>query len=411
MVKLTRTTTPIALAPNTGVKRSAVAPVTCTASTSSHSSDHDDNDYVMDHRFCESLVSRTERKVQAFLAQSQWLRTHSCLDQIPRFDSTEFVLGKVIAEGGFSNIHEILSFRSATNPQETDPSQDNKFVVKHLKPDLALDPHGLKSAAKDICNEMHVLSALDHKHIVQIKGISSGGVNGFLSTGRADGFFLILPRLEQTLIHRIPHWRHKAMKQEGTLSLSKLGKSQSAWKLFQERIQTAQQLASALAYLHQHRILHRDIKPGNIAFDNEGCLKLIDFGLAMELPKSDDPNDTFELGNAGTVRYQAPEVIAKKPYNEKSESFSFAIVLWEMMALQKPYECLSCDEVKESVAQIGLRPAIHKSWPKALATLLRKCWSSRMTHRPSMPEIEVALEVLVHADYRKKTSVFAMFGF
>lgn len=405
MVKLTRTSAALPLHHG---KTHAVSPTTCTACTHSQSSEHGD-DYILDHDFAESLVSRTERKVQAFLSQSHWIRHNSCLDKIPRFGYEDFVIGKVIAEGGFSNIEEIKSFKE-TSPKESDSSTEQRYVVKHLKPNLARNPQGLKSAARDICSEMHVLSALDHKHIVQIKGISTGGVNGFLSTGRADGFFLILPRLECSLIHRISDWKRRAVKQNGTLSLSKLSKSKSAQKLFKERIQTAQELASALSYLHQHRILHRDIKPGNIAFDNEGCLKLIDFGLALELPKSDDPNATFDLGNAGTIRYQAPEVLAKQPYNVKSESFSFAIVLWEMIALEKPYELLDCDQVKVSVSKDGLRPAIHKSWPKALCNLLKQGWSSRTTCRPSLEEMEVTLDIIANTDYTKKSSPLSMFG-
>ena len=317
-------------------------------------------------------------------------------------------MGNVIAEGGFSNIHEIKSFKQ-NHMWSLDSNK--RYVVKHLKPSLTLNPHALRSAATDICNEMHVLSSLDHKHIVRIEGVSSGGVTSFMATGRADGFFLILPRLEQSLIHRISHWRQRCIKTtQSSFSLSKLGKCESTLQLFKERIQVAQQLASALSYLHQHRILHRDIKPGNVAFDNEGCLKLIDFGLAVELPKNDDPNATFDLGNAGTIRYQAPEVMKKQPYNHKSETFSLSIVLWEIMSLVKPYECLSCKEVKESVSQIGMRPSLHRSWPKALKSLLKKGWSKRMSNRPSMEEMEAALDQIVNADYTKKSSALAMFG-
>lgn len=259
---LTRTAAPIVL--TSRAKRSVTAPASFTASASSNSDSGCDeyHNYVMAQSIANHLVSRTEKKIQAFLDQSQWVRNNSCLSQLPCFGSEDLVIGRVVAEGGFSHIHEIKSFNIEAGLLETDPAtctpitEQQRYVVKHLKPELALNPRRLRSAARDICNEMHVLSALNHRHIVQISGLSSEGVAGFASTGRADGFFLVLPRLEQSLIQRISEWR-RGLKYMGSLSLEKIGKCEATRKLFQERVLTARQLASALTYLHERRILHR----------------------------------------------------------------------------------------------------------------------------------------------------------
>jgi Protein kinase domain len=73
---------------------------------------------------------------------------------------------------------------------------------------------------------------------------------------------------------------------------------------FAPRIQTAVEIASAVAYCHRHRILYRDLKPANIGYSfEEDRIKIFDFGLAIELPASNDPNKTFKLpGNTGTAR-------------------------------------------------------------------------------------------------------------
>ena len=405
----------------------------CSGDDDAHRSD--DEVFVMAQDVAASLVSRTERKVQAFLDQSQWVRKNSKLADIPRLEASDFTMSKVIAEGGFSNIHEITSFHyknggcpltlgtqqqepqddevneedpaatssSMTTTRTIDTTNNKRYVVKHLKVELALNPHKLKCAAKDICNEIHVLSALDHPHIVQVQGLSSAGISGVAETCRADSFFLILERLDQTLLHKISQWRQEGIRKQA-LSLNNLGSCQATLSLFRERIHVAQQLASALRYLHDRRILHRDIKPGNVGFDASGSLKLFDFGLAVELPPSEDPNATFDLGNAGTARYQAPEVIKKQPYNAASESYSFSMLLWEICALTKVFECLSGAEVKESVALIGFRPSISRSWPKALKALLQAGWSKKLSRRPTMADMEVALEKIAETDYRKQTS-------
>lgn len=406
-MRLTRTT-PIATLGKgvaAGVKLSQTAPETLSCHTNfSSSSDVEDEQYVMSRDVADSLVSRTEKRVKDFLTRSQWVNEHSRLAEIPRFDTSDLLIGKKVGEGGFSNIHKV------TLPLEesSDPTHGKRYVIKHLKPQLALSPSKLRSAAKDICNEIYVLSALDHPHIVEVNGLSSAGISGFAQTCRADSFFLVMERLDLCLLHKISQWRQRGIRKQA-LGLDKLGQSEATLLLFRERIRAAQQVASALVYLHQHRILHRDIKPGNIAFDGNGDVKLIDFGLAVELPSSEDPNATFELGNAGTIRYQAPEVVQKQPYNLKAETFSLAIVLWEIMSLTKPYEHLSCEEVKESVTQIGCRPKVPRTWPRAVCLLMKKGWSKRMNNRPSMAEMEASLKGIGEEDYSKKS--FPFFGF
>lgn len=409
-MRLTRTT-PIATlgkGVGAGVKLSDTAPETLPCHTTCCSSSSDaqqDEQYVMSRDVADSLVSRTEKRVKDFLTRSQWVNQHSRLAEIPRFDTADLLVGKKVGEGGFSNIHEVILPSNYKNPTN---NSNKRYVLKHLKPQLALSPSKLRSAAKDICNEIHVLSALDHPHIVEVQGLSSAGISGFAKTCRADSFFLVMERLDSSLLHKISQWRQRGIRKQA-LGLDQLGKSEATLKLFRERIRVAQQLASALVYLHQRRILHRDIKPGNIAFDANGDVKVIDFGLAVELPPSDDPNATFFLGNAGTIRYQAPEVIQKQPYNLKAETFSLSIVLWEIISLTKPYEHLSCEEVKESVTQIGCRPKTSRTWPKAVRSLLKKGWSKRTNARPSMMEMEASLKEIANEDYGKRT--FPFFGF
>ena len=71
-------------------------------------------------------------------------------------------------------------------------------------------------------------------------------------------------------------------------------------------------------------------------------------------------------------RYMAVEVIRKDPYNLKADVFSFSILLWEIMALTKPYNGVLGPQVKESVSLYGERPTISRSWPVGIRKLLRR---------------------------------------
>lgn len=125
-------------------------------------------------------------------------------------------------------------------------------------------------------------------------------------------------------------------------------------------------------------------------------MKIFDFGLAVELPPSNDPNQVYPLpGNTGTARYMAPEVIRSEPYNTKCDVFSFSVLLWEIMALVKPFEKLPGKEVKEQVAVFCERPSIPRTWPAPLRNILRRGWSDLLEVRPNMEEMHDVLTDLM----------------
>ncbi|KAL3903845.1 MAG: hypothetical protein SGILL_010291, partial [Bacillariaceae sp.] len=314
---------------------------------------------------------------------------HCTLYQLPRFERDDFVLGDLIAFGGFSNVYEIENFKVDSELTEEPENKQKRYVIKHLNPKLAYNPKKLVVGAKDLVMEAHFLSALDHKNIIALRAWSAAGIAGFAAVGRADGFFLVLDRLDITLAKRISHWREDD-KQRKTLIK---GRSSEKSKLLNLRLKTAIDIASAVTYLHERRILFRDLKPANVGFSSDDTLKIFDFGLAVEIPYHEDPETTFKLaGNTGTSRYMAVEVIRKEPYNLKADVFSFSILLWEIMALSKPYDGLLGHQVKESVSIFGERPSVPRSWPVAIRRILRRGWSESISNRPTMDEMTKTIQ-------------------
>ena len=89
----------------------------------------------------------------------------------------------------------------------------------------------------------------------------------------------------------------------------------------------------ALEYLHHRHIIYRDLKPENVMIDDQGALKVVDFGTAKQLKKK--PYKTFTI--IGTPHYQAPEVLKNKGYSFEADLWSLGVMLFEFMCGYCPF--------------------------------------------------------------------------
>jgi len=147
--------------------------------------------------------------------------------------------------------------------------------------------------------------------------------------------------------------------------------------------------------------MHRDLKPANIGFSPDNELKLFDFGFAVVLePSSRLPNGRYNLEKGkGTCRYMAPEVAKLQPYNELADVYSFGIVLWEVLALEKPYQTFTIEEWAKKVIVDGARPKLNETWPDEIQRLLAYCWSEDLNKRPTFDVVIDVLEDLVNIEH------------
>jgi serine/threonine protein kinase len=213
-----------------------------------------------------------------------------------------------------------------------------------------------------------------------LHGICSAGPSGFGRVERA-GFFLVIDRLYDTLDRRIDVW--KEVKKRKTV---KLDKNQKVLKgLFIQRLLVGQDIASALRHLHKLQVIFRDLKPDNVGFDFEGRVKLFDFGLAKELDymQKQDSGLYNMSGGTGSRRFMAPEVALSEPYHLSADMYSFSILLWELLTLDKAFARMSVDEHKERVVKSNERPELDPEWSDSLTVLLESCWKRSPFQRPT----------------------------
>jgi len=144
-------------------------------------------------------------------------------------------------------------------------------------------------------------------------------------------------------------------------------------------------------------LLHRvDLKPNNIGFIGN-TVQIFDFGLSRELPALDTAIPFAMSGKVGTLRYMAPEVARHKNYNVSADIYSFAMVSYELLSLEKPYDGWTRDMHAELVCGRGLRPdttnTMHPVSPE-MRLMLEQAWSSNPSSRGTMSHIGSNLQYL-----------------
>jgi len=281
-------------------------------------------------------------------------------------------VGKVLGSGAFSQVTSVVCKDGKT------------YACKHLKQDLMHRPEEFRLAASELACEAHMLASFDHPNILKVRGWSLNGIASF-EDGCHDSFFLLLDILDETLEGRVDWWRRN-----GILSMNDSS-------LYLQKLHIMSEIASAMSYLHERGIVFRDLKPNNIGFLGNK-VQLFDFGLSRELPHL-DTSIPFEMsGKVGTLRYMANEVAMNQPYNVSADVFSFAMVAYEMLSLQKPYEGWTRAMHTSLVCEGGLRPDTMNCIdpiPLEMNLLLQLAWHGDATKRPTMEQIRIQLELFM----------------
>lgn len=348
---------------------------------------------------------------------------------IPKFATQEVVVGELLGSGGYNLIFALdaISLRDEGEKRENDgpvvihsrrstpadneqlqrlafatmvnhgkQSSDHQYVVKFLEPNL--HEKRLRGGALDLVKEAKMLSNLQHDNIIALRGLAEERGAGFAEG--TTGYFLILDRLDETLLQRINRWklahsfnplRHIFKKKR----MSAVG--DDAKTGFWERFNVLVELASPLVYLHSLDVCFRDNKPENIGFSRQdGTLKLFDFGLAKELnkcPRVTPTSTLYHVGSfGGTHPYLAPEVAMAHPYGLSADTYSFAIIGYEVLTMREPFGDLMEHEYEHKVVQGDRRPKFPKNWSPELKELLSQCWDVNPEARPPMEQVYARLQ-------------------
>src|SRR5262249_42422329 len=153
----------------------------------------------------------------------------------------------------------------------------------------------------------------------------------------------------------------------------------------------ADQLCQALEHAHACRVIHRDLKPGNVWLTADGAVQLGDFGLAVAVDRS---RLTTEGMMVGTVAYMPPEQALGRDVDVRSDLYALGAVLYEMVTGRPPF---LGDDAVAIISQHINTPPVAPSWhnpevPRALEALILRLLAKAPEDRPeSAAAVRVAL--------------------
>ena len=181
-----------------------------------------------------------------------------------------------------------------------DPTIGRTVALKTMR----LDVHGLETEdmLRRFKNEARAAGVLNHPNIVTI-----------YDAGEQDGiFYIAMEYIEGVTLHAL-------LAEKRVLTA-------------EEVIELSRHICKGLDYAHANGIVHRDIKPANIMITPNGMVKIMDFGIAKA---GGGVTNTGQV--LGTPNYMSPEQVKGKTLDGRSDLFSFAVILYEMITGEKPF--------------------------------------------------------------------------
>lgn len=151
-------------------------------------------------------------------------------------------------------------------------------------------------------------------------------------------------------------------------------------------IKMAMDVANGMAYLEYNKVVHRDLAARNCLLDDHLNVRVSDFGLSRDVYQT----DYYRANKTATdmpVRWMAPECIEFHQFSSKSDVWSYAVLVWELMTRGKiPYATVNTWEIG-TILKCGIRLEKPETCPDFLYKLMTSCWSRDPDQRPTFADL------------------------
>lgn len=244
-------------------------------------------------------------------------------------ERTTYMKGKFLGKGGFAHVHELV-----------DLSTQIVYAGKIIPKNRITKPHHIQKIAREISIHRNLV----HKNVVRLHHFFEDKVNAYIVLENCS---------QKSLFHVLKH-RYSVTEPEARYYL--------------------RQLVEGVRYIHSQKVIHRDLKPGNMLLTEDMVVKLGDFGLATVV----DGNKKGSL--CGTPNYMAPEVLKKLNYSYEADVWALGCILYAMLVGQPPFETASLKETYTRIVNNKYTIPLQLSEParKLIRQLLHPQPESRM---------------------------------
>ncbi len=235
-------------------------------------------------------------------------------------------LGARLGEGSFGAVY-----------QATQPSVGREVAIKVIKPELANDPRFVRRFE----TEAQLVARLEHPHIVPLYDYWRDPGGAFLVMRLLRG-----GSAEERLVT------------DGPFALPAAA-------------QIVDEIGGALAAAHARGVIHRDVKPGNVLFDEDGVAYLADFGIAVQQEELGVPAD---LRSAGSPLYASPEQVRAGDSSVRSDIYAFGVTIYELLTGRSAFPADSVDTLLERklAAPVPSVSVDRPELPRAVDAVLAK---------------------------------------
>lgn len=245
--------------------------------------------------------------------------------------------GRFLGKGGFAKCYEI-----------TDMDTKEVFAGKVVPKSMILKPHQREKMSSEIA----IHKSLDDPHVV--------GFHGFFEDD--DFVFVLLEICRRRSLLEL-HKRRKAVTEP-------------------EARYYMMQLLKGCQYLHNNRVIHRDLKLGNIFLNDDMVVKIGDFGLATKIEFDGERKKTL----CGTPNYIAPEVLCKKGHSFEVDVWSLGCILYTLLVGKPPFETSCLKETYNRIKKNNYTIPWHIN-PVA-SSLIKRMLQAEPTQRPTVSELQ-----------------------
>ncbi|RGB32847.1 kinase-like domain-containing protein, partial [Rhizophagus diaphanus] len=291
-----------------------------------------------------------------------WLERSISEENIAYYKYSEFKDLIFIGSGSFGSVYR-ANWRNI----------DNIYALKSFNND--------KTTLKEVVNEKLVSS-----NIFYHKRVSFSNINYYFFS--EEKYLLVLEYAD-----------NGTLKTYLSEHFSELG-----WS---DKYQLALQLASAVAFIHECDIIHRDLHASNI-FVHQKRIKLADFGLSKKIASSSSTSKIF-----GVIPFIDPKSLSDQDQSyrldKKSDVYSFGVLMWQISSGYQPFSTKGIDNSNYNVCLIlsivnGKREKIIGGTPVEYSDLYTECWKYEPDERPNMYEVVLALKNIISPGKNNTTS-------